>query len=510
MFNNGMNQQAQATVVYRDTAANAIYLSNGIIIDLQEFDGTDAYGRKKGNVVQNGVLQNTNTNGVWNIVSKSGKVIGEFIANQGPRYFNNYGNSNNINIGGMNGGLSTSIDNSVGGVGSISIGGNISTNIDTSTYNTAPEPERQAEAPREEKKIPMLDGYEFLPVPTDYTDLKYTRVGDYNKYEITIRKDENMDISKNNEVYAGLKENSKRDSEATLVAITDDYLLDVNNSSSVITAMNIAQTHKNKTVIFGGVSSFWYLNSIKNKTTDMTVSDVVYKGSAGSFYVNELADLVSRSSSLQSLLNNIDDMIKDKAVGKPLKDGIVNIINEEYSIVANSINIHPKYVTSLGKVIGTIKDHINNDIDDIALREEYDKAEERVFRRLTNPKSLSEFRHSVALSLLDPKDKVVNGAGLRETVVCIATRDVNVITEMSRLMNSDDDKSTYKLDINTPNTLKLLTDLLDGNIRYEVTVEDTFKLERFNTNLYQAVLYILGSKFKVYRKVNGIFITKID
>lgn len=511
--NNGMNQQAQATVIYRDAGANAIYLSNGIIIDLQEFDGVDGFGRKKGNVVQNGVLQNTNMNGVWSIVSKSGKVIGEFVANQGPKYYNNSSNGN-MNIGGMgNMGLSTSIDNVVGGSGSISIGGNYNenTNIDTSMYSNNPEPERrQAETPKDEVKVPMLDGYEFLPVPTNYTDLKYTRVGDYNKFEIIIRKDENMNITQNNEVYAGLKESNRENNEATLVALFDSYILDVNDSSSVITAMNIAQTFKNKNIIFNGTSSFWYLTSIKAKSNELTPSDVVYKGTGSSFYVNELADLVSRSSSLQSLLDGIDRMIKDKSVGIPLKNGIVNIINEEYSIVANTINVHPKQVNSLGKVLETIKEYINTSIDDIALREEYDKAEERVFRRLTNPKSLSEFRHSIALALVDPIEKVVTGAGLRENILCASTRDANILVELAKLIDAEEDKSTYKVDINTPNTLKLLTDLLDGNLRYEVNTNNTFKAEKFSSNLYQMVLYVLGSKFKVYRKVNGIFVTRID
>ena len=515
MFNQNNMSTPQTKVFYRDPASiqapiASIYLDNGVVIDR---DAYDMYGK----VIEKGYLQKTNNPNILTIHNQNGKQVGLFDMEKGAVY----GGGNQIgNISGGNssagvitvGGASSSISGMVT-VGSTSNGGfNTPDNFVNTTTQQKIHTEQQP-TPKEEKNIVLIPGSEFLPIPTLYTDIKYIPIGDYFKPQIIIKKGENMDTEKNSMVYEDLKREAAI-AEPTLIGVydqTEAISLDIQNKSSIEQAINISSITKNKNIIFNGYALIWGLNSIKEKTNDPVVNDIIYKGAAGSFYENRLADLASRSKTLETLLKSIDTELDGKHYAKTVRSSISEIIDEEYGIVEDFIHINGAKVESLGTIIEQINTLIRENVEDITILNRYDEAKANVYRRLTNPEALKKFRYISHLMLSEPKNKIVSGFGLYESFLCLSTRDALITKELQKLIDNADDTNTYLVDVNTPNLKKLISDLMTGNIRFEKGQEiDAFSIDKYSVNPYQMVLYCLSSKFKVYRKNDQYFVTRIS
>ena len=509
------------TIVYADNPNQitdaAIYLSNGMIIDYHVY-------KQQNKIKQIGEVKRTSDPSIMAIMSNNGALLGEFKLPSGPAVY--YGTGNAPNTGGINmysGSINTPNNNNVlGGInmtgndlsignsnfGGISIGGNstvVTETIKTPTVTLAPAEEKKP------KKLTMLPGFEFFPIPTFYTDVEMIDIGGYGKYNITIKKDENMDIEKNNNVYAGLKSEAVK--EASLLGLVECPSLDVDSRVSIMTAINIAETFKNKTIMFSGYSHASSLHSIHKKDNAIKGDDIrVMSDDNGSMFVNLLVDYVATANTyppaerLGELLRSIDSHILSKPSGLMMKNKIVEIFNEEFKIVQNKISFNASNVKSLYKTYTDLCTLLNEKISDLSILEQYDNAKQKIYDRLTNKKSLSMFGQVSIISLGEPKDVVVTGAGFTEDILCISTRDTNILSELSTLLENEADTKTYKVDINTPNTKRLLEDCFNSNIRFEKNINEEFDINKYSTNNYQMVLYVLGSKFKVYRKRDGCYI----
>lgn len=514
MFNQNNASTQQTKVFYRDPPAisapiASIYLDNGVIIDR---DAYDMYNK----VIEKGYLRQTNNNNIFTIHNQNGKQVGVFDMSTGPSYgvsqsnTMSSGNLNNgmINVSGVSGNTSGMV---VVGTSSNSGFSTMNGSIATPTVEQKIHP-MQPHTSKEEKEIVLIPGSEFLPIPTFYTDIKYVPIGDYFRPQIIIKKGEDMDTEKNSLVYEELKKEAAT-GEPTLVGVydqTETISLDIQNKSSIEQAINISSITKNKNIIFNGYALIWGLNTIREKTNDPIVNDVIYKGAAGSFYENRLADLASRYNTLETLLKSIDRELENMHYAKSVIASISEIIDEEYGIVEDFIHVNGAKVESLGTIIEQINTLIRENVEDITILNRYDEAKANVYRRLTNPESLKKFRYISHLMLSEPENKTVSGFGLYESFLCLSTRDAVVIKELQKLIDNADDTNTYLVDVNTPNLKKLISDLMTGNVRFEKSQDINYSIDKYSVNPYQMVLYCLSSKFKVYRKNDQYFVTRIS
>lgn len=497
----------------RDGNKNAIYLSNGMVIDMSKYDNTGA-------IQQIAELKQTDRTNVYAIVGITSKaVIGYFDAStKNPTYLSNssgnqgiiVSNNNGLNVGGTSTGFG---DVATGAVTLDSIIGTNNSNTSThtsSTTHTADVSKNNTIVP--EEVLEFIDGYKFLPIPTDYTVVVTEKIsGTAAKWKIKIKqneKDDNMSHGKNphDEVYTSLSTTAKN----TLIEITElpDNSVLLFGSSSYAVAYMLSDNSSTDVTIITGEQQYGYYDGIDlvadvklfNKNPDITFNE------AGTVAIeNRLIAIAKQSSSLHTWLRVAGNTLTkvEKAALRPylvelLIDYLTTIENQlTFTTDSNPFDLDSDYLLNL----------INDNVDDITLRNKYLDGFDKIYSRLTNVNNLKNYDVLVYDLPHSDKHRLLRVGGISESIPLVVSKSAELDTELDRLINSSDD-SIFKITDNTPNTLSLVKSIFNNTVK--TNSSELFELSKYTTVGVDMFLLLLDSNIlKVIRTDDSLLIRKL-
>lgn len=476
-------------IAHISEGTNTVILTSGDVITLSD------YRNNPGNCKVVGKLKNTDVKNVYSIIDvNTGKVIA-FYNDEKKHIFKqdtNAINLNSVNTGGivLNGGTSTGIISGAVHTGGVVIGGG--------DKQPAPivAPIQQVEVSRQEIPKTPLEGYEFNPIPTDYTDIEIQNLGNFYKYKIIIKKgDNNMNTKAHSDIYDGLTDEAK--STESLVAGGYPDIVNLNHMNALLGLDVILADSKNKYNLVSGSRSTVVLKGLVKSKAPISENTVgVSKLSNGNALVNEYVQITYDSTSVKDILTQMLGHYNEDAL-RVFVPYFGRIFYEELQPL-DTMGLKPNfnpfvYGLELISVIETM--------EDIEEKAAHIAALDRITTRLKLDKSTDleyEFEQ------YGVKDKVVTASGLSERVLVVTVRDDYIVQELAKYIRDNTD-GMFKISNNTPNTLKLVSSIFNGAIKLSGTT-DIFNIKNFADVNHVLVLVVKNRMFTVVNKNNNYVI----
>lgn len=495
-----------------------IYSDNNITITDNARVLDTASIMKDGQYIDVAVLSKTNQKGLLNIVgSRTKNVVGVFNTHTNSVSYhkvdimktqNGFSNMSNDITGDVPWG-SMSIDSLLGGntpkqENNTNINSNINSNINFNTVQTA-------DAPKviEDVDYEYIEGYKFLPIPTNYTKVVMDKVSDTKvKYKIKIKADNDMTMNEKSheDIYKDLKAKASG-KDFIITEITDNELV---LSSNFETFAYMLTENKGDISILPSIAvTGFYVESTKvdNLAPYKTMPYTTVLDDGNIAVTNILLSIASKSSDLFSWLD-IASKELDNIQKAAIRKYIIGMLMDNVTSINNELELEdtfdpfedPYYLRNL----------IDEGIDDIIVKGKYDDGFNRCYKRLTNIKNITAY-NEVIISMKDDdiKSTVYKVGGITEKIPMVVCRDIDIDVELSRLIAKISKVEFYKVCDDTPNTLKLLKAILSNNITSRTG-------EPFNMMNYSSVgnvcMYLLvrSNLFKIVNSDEGILIRRLS
>jgi hypothetical protein len=508
-----MNQPT-AEVLIKDESRNALYLSNGMVIDLNAY-------YNGGSVIPVAELKATEQRGIYAIVgTKSKSVIGYYnVGTRTPTYLNNNTNTGQgviIGGGGLNLGGSLNDNQSFGNVatGAVTLDSILGTNTNSNvnTTHTADVSKNNAMIEEPEESVDFIDGYKFLPIPTNYSDVVLEKIsGTAAKWKIKIKQNDkgvNAMNGKNphDEVYNDLNVTARK--AVITISEASDTSVILFGPSSYATAYMLSDTSANEVTITSGEQYFGYYDSldyIVDVNTLKKNTDIVIKADIRVAIENKLIAIAKQSTNLHNWLKLASNQLSkiEKAALRPyildLLIDYLTTVNGEFSFASttNPFEYETNYLLDL----------VMDNIDDIVLRNKYLNGFDLIYNRLTNVDNLKNYDILANELPENQKHRLLKVGGIGEVIPLVVSKSKELDIELDKLINSDD-TDIYKISDNTPNTLALAKAIFTGNVK--VDSKQPFDLSKYSTIGVDIFLLIVDSNvLKVIKTDDSLLIRKL-
>ena len=501
-----------ATALCRDNNRKVIYLSNGMVISSTLFDNNQGI-----KVMAN--LKPTEIQGRYAIVgSESNQVIGYFDeATRTPTYLSNNTGNNGIIIGSTGMSLNDTTNTGIGGVaaGSVSLDSILGTppSNQSNTTQTADVSNKiiTHEEPVEEQ-LEFIDGYKFLPIPTDYTDVVIDKIsGTAAKWKIKIKqnkKDSGMATGKNphDEVYKELSATAKE----TLFEVTElpDTSVLLFGSSSYAVAYMLSDNSKTDITVTTGEQHFGYYDSIEN-VADVKVfkknTDIAINSELNVALENKLIALAKQSKSLDTWLRLASSNL-NKVEKAALRPYILELYIDHLTTIENQLTFDSDY-NPFSSEPDYLLNLVEDNVDDITLRNKYMSGFDKIYARLTNIDNLKNYNVLMYDLPASDKHRLLRVGGISESIPLVISKSNELDIELNKLINSSDD-DIFKITDNTPNTLSLVRAIFNNTVKTNST--SLFELSKYTTIGCDVFLLLVDSNIlKVLRTEDSLLIRKL-
>lgn len=455
------------------------------------------YTEQNGRETRRGYLKKSNVENVYYIISdKLDKAIAEVnpVTNQYVFYERSQSNGSNFNNNNLGGGLNIQ---GVGGSGStISGGANLDINntpIKQSNFSNAKtEPKMQSkELKKEEVKLVAMEGYEFLPLPTDYTEAIIEQYPGSNmyKYRIETKGSDNMEHNPHMDVY-----NKASAAANTLswddITIPEDLMIVNLNDSMAYTIIGVETNNMSKATLVVGSTLAGFHKSINVYTH----TNVNYDRNKFTLLENDV--LIENIFKIAMKTTNIIDWLElieqntNQLQKELLTPYLVDLFREKITTIENKWDI-----TTFNVDVFTILKHVVGKISqmkDLNAQMKYTQALREMHARVTNMHSVNEY----ALLPTNAANMHIVCGGLDERCYLLKINSLPELEGELKLLIQERNRKIYKSNINTPMINKVADLIFDKKDLVEV-IPDYFII--FDNNV----------KVKVIKGLNGYYLHTI-
>ena len=452
------------------------------------------YTEQNGKETRRGYLKKSNVENVYYLISdKLDKAIAEVnpVTNQ-YAFYERKESGSNLNNSSLGGGLNIQGIGSSGGT--ISGGANLdinSTPIKQSNFNnTKTEPKVQSKELKQEVKLVAMEGYEFLPLPTEYTEAIIEQYPGSNMYKYRIEtKGSEMEHNPHMDVYnkAGAAANTLSLDDIT---IPEDLMIVNLNDSMAYTIIGVETSNMSKaTLVLGSTLAGFHksinvythtnVNFNKDKFTllenDVLIENI-FKDAMKTTNIIDWLELIEKNTNqLQKelLTPYLVDLFREK----------ITTIENKWDITTVNVDVF----AILNHVVGKI-----SQMKDLSAQMKYTQALREIHARLTNVHSVNEY---VLIPNNAANMHIVCG-GLDERCYLLKINSLPELEGELKLLIEERNRKIYKSNINTPMINKMADLIFDKKDLVEV-IPDYFII--FDNNV----------KVKVIKGLNGYYLHTI-
>lgn len=467
----------------------------------------DTSGVMRNEYVDVASLAKTNHNHILMIVGKrTGANVGTY--NMQTNQVNYLPVADN---GNSNGGINLGTNNVIGDVstGAVTLesimGGNVNNQQPQQQANIQVQ---TADAPKvdepEEEQFDYIEGYRFLPIPTTYTRVVLDKISKTTaKYKIKVKVDE---MSKHDEIYKSLK-TSASGKDFVVAEVLDSEIAIASNFETF--AYMSTEGKGDIAALASLLLTGFYIKStkVKDVATYKNMPFTTILPDSNIAVTNVLLKIASNSSDLFTWLeiaNKELDLIQKAS----LRRYILDLLLDNLTSIANELILddtfdpfeNPYYLRHL----------IDDGIDDIIAKGKYEEGFTRCYKRLTHIENIKAYNDVIMTMVDDTNEHIVYElGGIKENTPMIVCRDIEVDTELNRLVTVLSRSEFYKVHENTPNTAKLLKAILANNV--STTSGKAFNLLDYSTVGNNSIYFLVRSNlFKVIKTEDeGILIRRM-
>lgn len=452
------------------------------------------YTEQNGKETRRGYLKKSNVENVYYLISdKLDKAIAEVnpVTNQYAFYERKESGSNfnNSNIGG---GLNIQGIGSSGGT--ISGGANLdinSTPIKQSNFNnTKTEPKVQSKELKQEVKLVAMEGYEFLPLPTEYTEAIIEQYPGSNMYKYRIEtKGSEMEHNPHMDVYnkAGAAANTLSMDDIT---IPEDLMIVNLNDSMAYTIIGVETSNMSKATLVLGSTLAGFHKSINVYThTNVNFNKDKFTLLENDVLIENIFKDAMKTTNIIDWLELIEKNT-NQLQKELLTPYLVDLFREKITTIENKWDI-----TTFNVDVFAILNHVVSKISqmkDLSAQMKYTQALREIHARLTNVHSVNEY----ALIPNNAANMHIVCGGLDERCYLLKINSLPELEGELKLLIEERNRKIYKSNINTPMINKMADLIFDKKDLVEV-IPDYFII--FDNNV----------KVKVIKGLNGYYLHTI-
>lgn len=312
-----------------------------------------------------------------------------------------------------------------------------------------------------------VPGAEYHPLPTTYTIISLSIVGDKYRFNIDLREDNkgaSMDSNAHRNVYNSLREGLRDKKPSKYVYVDRDITSSTVDNREAIKSIILTTNVPNDAHGIICISSYSY-GFIYNMEVSNTNKAIVHN-----LLSNILNPMVSDISKPGAALAKVIARYAETATSKVDTEIINNylrvVLKETLSTIAPKL-----FISKDTDVINQIAD-VGAGIDSqgsIELLELFRGELHKIIRRLTNRDSINRFQSA---SELIPEGYGATVSGITERYLTVILNDSNLEIELAQLCDGKLTDSIYALSIHTPT----LTAFAEGIFNSTIETDDGMKV----------------------------------